>query len=346
MLIAKFLRDTKNAEYAEQHFMWEMDNEVTYCRNCNEEFSIMRRRHHCRDCGGIFCDSCCPVNPNSEAETKDRCCVGCEYGETPGENVRGAIEKLLNEKRDSRVPQRTAYNTLLQRGKSCNGLEDLSGSASPTTSSAPTQGYFELINKSKSFFCAKVVANSDGSMHDTLWEIPRPSYISVPPNSVVNCRFDASLANIELYILTSNRYPTPEGDLSGIICDAKVASPHVGSIKGNCGPAAKLSDCAAVANFRHFAAYRIHCTGKNVLLKFKGIETGPEPRLGNSVARIGVFSKLTKSMGMGSSSPSADSVAGGSSTVNSSANGDSMIDYDNTNITAAMITRKIASHTM
>ncbi|XP_052286153.1 rabenosyn-5-like isoform X11 [Dreissena polymorpha] len=37
---------------------WQPDNEVNICRFCNRSFSMTRRRHHCRLCGGIMCDRC------------------------------------------------------------------------------------------------------------------------------------------------------------------------------------------------------------------------------------------------------------------------------------------------
>lgn len=37
---------------------WKRDAEVNKCENCQKAFSFTRRRHHCRRCGGIFCDAC------------------------------------------------------------------------------------------------------------------------------------------------------------------------------------------------------------------------------------------------------------------------------------------------
>ncbi|XP_069952168.1 RUN and FYVE domain-containing protein 2 isoform X4 [Cherax quadricarinatus] len=46
--VSKSLRDAQ----------WAPDKEATNCRLCEKEFSISRRRHHCRHCGNIFCHSC------------------------------------------------------------------------------------------------------------------------------------------------------------------------------------------------------------------------------------------------------------------------------------------------
>uniref|UniRef100_A0A8C1KKQ2 RUN and FYVE domain containing 1 n=1 Tax=Cyprinus carpio TaxID=7962 RepID=A0A8C1KKQ2_CYPCA len=37
---------------------WLKDDEATRCKQCQKEFSISRRKHHCRNCGDIYCNSC------------------------------------------------------------------------------------------------------------------------------------------------------------------------------------------------------------------------------------------------------------------------------------------------
>ncbi|XP_014225275.1 RUN and FYVE domain-containing protein 2 isoform X3 [Trichogramma pretiosum] len=37
---------------------WANDRMVTQCKGCSREFNIARRKHHCRYCGKIFCNSC------------------------------------------------------------------------------------------------------------------------------------------------------------------------------------------------------------------------------------------------------------------------------------------------
>ncbi|RXN29157.1 RUN and FYVE domain-containing 1-like protein [Labeo rohita] len=37
---------------------WLKDDEATQCKQCQKEFSIARRKHHCRNCGDIYCNSC------------------------------------------------------------------------------------------------------------------------------------------------------------------------------------------------------------------------------------------------------------------------------------------------
>lgn len=37
---------------------WVLDSQSTQCARCKVGFSFFRRRHHCRMCGDIFCDTC------------------------------------------------------------------------------------------------------------------------------------------------------------------------------------------------------------------------------------------------------------------------------------------------
>eukprot|EP00761_Pharyngomonas_kirbyi_P009679 gb/GECH01009697.1/.p1 GENE.gb/GECH01009697.1/~~gb/GECH01009697.1/.p1 ORF type:complete len:1087 (+),score=371.39 gb/GECH01009697.1/:1-3261(+) len=38
--------------------MWVPDKDSPQCMKCNATFSVTRRRHHCRNCGGLFCANC------------------------------------------------------------------------------------------------------------------------------------------------------------------------------------------------------------------------------------------------------------------------------------------------
>ncbi|EDQ91985.1 uncharacterized protein MONBRDRAFT_31115 [Monosiga brevicollis MX1] len=40
--------------------LWEEDTNVKNCVGCDVKFSMMKRKHHCRACGRIFCDTCSP----------------------------------------------------------------------------------------------------------------------------------------------------------------------------------------------------------------------------------------------------------------------------------------------
>lgn len=38
--------------------IWTNDNEVSQCTLCSHEFTLLRRRHHCRSCGRVMCGKC------------------------------------------------------------------------------------------------------------------------------------------------------------------------------------------------------------------------------------------------------------------------------------------------
>ncbi|KAI1006362.1 hypothetical protein K3495_g1859 [Podosphaera aphanis] len=39
---------------------WQLDAEVTYCPICKSQFNFFVRKHHCRKCGRVVCNSCSP----------------------------------------------------------------------------------------------------------------------------------------------------------------------------------------------------------------------------------------------------------------------------------------------
>ncbi|KAG8198945.1 hypothetical protein JTE90_015150 [Oedothorax gibbosus] len=52
------IEDLKENQMAMKEAVWTQDRQVTYCKQCNKAFSVARRKHHCRNCGEIFCNAC------------------------------------------------------------------------------------------------------------------------------------------------------------------------------------------------------------------------------------------------------------------------------------------------
>lgn len=48
---AEFLKNNKNGK-------WVDDTSTKKCMRCEKAFSLTIRKHHCRECGGVFCDAC------------------------------------------------------------------------------------------------------------------------------------------------------------------------------------------------------------------------------------------------------------------------------------------------
>ncbi|KAL0994789.1 hypothetical protein UPYG_G00127180 [Umbra pygmaea] len=40
---------------------WVPDHMASHCFNCDSEFWMAKRRHHCRNCGNVFCKDCCSL---------------------------------------------------------------------------------------------------------------------------------------------------------------------------------------------------------------------------------------------------------------------------------------------
>lgn len=63
---------------------WVSDNTVSACRQCRRVFNVIRRRHHCRICGQIFCDKCSAnrvvaSNSSSSRIAPVRACTACYF---------------------------------------------------------------------------------------------------------------------------------------------------------------------------------------------------------------------------------------------------------------------------
>eukprot|EP01052_Picozoa_sp_SAG31_P023316 SAG31_NODE_1915_length_6931_cov_6.219555_2_plen_203_part_00 len=60
---------------------WVPDERADACMrsSCRMKFTLVRRRHHCRLCGKVFCGICCPkvVPPGAEGSPPQRLCVEC-----------------------------------------------------------------------------------------------------------------------------------------------------------------------------------------------------------------------------------------------------------------------------
>ncbi|XP_069756968.1 RUN and FYVE domain-containing protein 2 isoform X2 [Narcine bancroftii] len=48
----------KEANKALQGLVWLKDRDAACCKLCGKEFSMSTRKHHCRNCGEIFCNAC------------------------------------------------------------------------------------------------------------------------------------------------------------------------------------------------------------------------------------------------------------------------------------------------
>lgn len=62
----------------EEGIMWQEDHIAKACNYCGNEFGLLRRRHHCRACGYVFCATCTPFSMSLKKEKGPvRVCIEC-----------------------------------------------------------------------------------------------------------------------------------------------------------------------------------------------------------------------------------------------------------------------------
>lgn len=69
---------------------WKSDSEKAACEKCNKSFNIVRRRHHCRRCGGLFCDACSSRKVDLAVALSGESLVGVGQHNATATNVRNA----------------------------------------------------------------------------------------------------------------------------------------------------------------------------------------------------------------------------------------------------------------
>ncbi|XP_058467089.1 zinc finger FYVE domain-containing protein 9 [Malaya genurostris] len=59
---------------------WVPDNSTNFCMQCNNKFSLIKRRHHCRACGQLLCSACCCLKAKLEylENVEARICITCD----------------------------------------------------------------------------------------------------------------------------------------------------------------------------------------------------------------------------------------------------------------------------
>ena len=57
---------------------WEHNQVATNCRSCKANFTATKRKHHCRNCGQIYCDKCSKQKAKTQTSKKPvRVCDPC-----------------------------------------------------------------------------------------------------------------------------------------------------------------------------------------------------------------------------------------------------------------------------
>ena len=61
----------------EMTMKWELDSASTKCTVCRAQFTMLKRRHHCRQCGCLCCASCGPKRKGVAGKGGLRVCKNC-----------------------------------------------------------------------------------------------------------------------------------------------------------------------------------------------------------------------------------------------------------------------------
>ena len=252
-------------------------------------------KHHCRQCAGIFCDDCCPmmiipsINDSSNKNSnEERICLGCQRGDTPynfipiiklqleNENnyennkIISKINNKLNINNFNKINDNIQVEMLsLQRGEIFidDGLDH--------SIALPISGYFHFINKSNQFCAIKLLLNGS----NIKFEIPRPSYIAIPPNGSVSTLFNPNYDILDLYLLNNNENTIIEYE--SLNFDSRIKGSNINN----------RSKCAKIDLFQNLSVYSINSKNKNVIIKYKD-NSYVTPRNGNSITRVGLLGKL------------------------------------------------------
>ncbi|KAM7449926.1 RUN and FYVE domain-containing protein 1 [Porites harrisoni] len=72
------VEEMKEVTQSMKDMKWAEDRDALHCQQCNQPFSLARRKHHCRNCGGIFCNSCSDYTMPLPSSAKPvRVCDAC-----------------------------------------------------------------------------------------------------------------------------------------------------------------------------------------------------------------------------------------------------------------------------
>lgn len=73
------VEDLKEVQQALREAHWADDSDAKTCKQCQKLFSVARRKHHCRNCGDIFCGECSDNKlPLPSSAKPVRVCDGCQ----------------------------------------------------------------------------------------------------------------------------------------------------------------------------------------------------------------------------------------------------------------------------
>lgn len=292
--IAKYSEKKRSELSKDYGILWESDEEIEHCRYCTIKFKLLIRKHHCRYCGGIYCQLCC-------IGTKLKC-LYCYNGLNCSLYLLD-LNKSISQFSNFSNSIHNIFIRLKQPKLQYGSLYD-KNFIRLNNEIAHKNGYFQITNRSDLKCCAvKILSEGCNIYH----EIFRPPYLPLPPKESAYCLIE-NYKIIYILYLYDNPIQATEG--MTIIYN---------TINGE-----DLSPCAAPKNFRKFRVYKVVSRGKNVLLKYTDLDelelrSGQGRRIKYKAA--GIFSDFMKSMTNSTSSNGNNGNNSGNNNNNTNNNG-------------------------
>ncbi|KAK3913879.1 Zinc finger FYVE domain-containing protein 9 [Frankliniella fusca] len=70
---------TEEPQLGKEAPFWVPDADAPYCMQCDQKFTVLKRRHHCRACGKVLCSRCCSEKAHLKyTNAEARVCVPCK----------------------------------------------------------------------------------------------------------------------------------------------------------------------------------------------------------------------------------------------------------------------------
>merc|ERR1712232_1050833 len=106
--------------------VWMPDKSAASCSKCNEAFTMLRRRHHCRACGEVCCAQCAPRTSStwssllkrSPEQSLKRVCKECSGGmptsvqEHAPSSITWLVKNTFIDIKDATIERRLRSDTL------------------------------------------------------------------------------------------------------------------------------------------------------------------------------------------------------------------------------------------
>lgn len=151
------------------------DGEV--CNRCRVVFSITQRKHHCRNCGEIFCGQCSSKSsriPRFGIEKEVRVCDGCYL------NLQKPINLPIFNKTEENLPEEYVKSSLAQQSQAPSAKSEQEILEEEELQLALALSQSEAEEKAKTFNLWQAVSYNNQEIHKIIKSSPSPEEVNNP----------------------------------------------------------------------------------------------------------------------------------------------------------------------